>query len=684
MTMRVYEFSKQCGVSSKELLKMLHDKGFDVSSHMSILSPDQINFLNKQCNLAPQNENKSPAKKQDDLAVPKETTSKPVEEKVSIKKPAESLERKVYTEKTPSLEINHQPELPKKTHIAPFVVQPMLVAQAAQALGQPVTSVIITLLKWGVVATKNQLLTEDIVTRLASHYEVDVIKPEKKEKSETKAALASSSQGESQERPPVVVVVGHVDHGKTTLLDFIRKTRVAAREKGGITQHLGAYEANTPQGNVVFIDTPGHEAFSKMRMRGVRVADVVVLVVAADDGVMPQTVEAIKHAKAMGVPIIVAINKVDKVEPARIEQVKQELSRYDLLAEEWGGSVIVVPISAKTGVGIDQLLEMIILQSQVMELRADVSGPARGYVLEAKLEKGRGPVATILTQHGMLHVGDFFASGTTTGRISSLIDSHGARVQSVGPSIPVRVAGFSALPEAGDYFEVVSREQYLKAKSTGIIATNIPARTLAKENAINILIKTDTNSSKEALIGSIQKLSKKFEKQFNVINASIGDVSESDISLADTTGSIILTLHTKVGPNAQSLAQKQEVTIEQFDIIYKLLERLEAIAEGAKEIKMVREKTGEAVVRRVFDIKGLGVIAGCYVTDGRFTKDGNVIIWRGKQKIGQGKIKSLQRDKKVVKEVHAGYECAFIIDGVTDWAVDDRVECFIEVPEKQK
>ena len=625
--MRVYEFSKQCGVPSRELLEALREKGFDVGSHMSVLAPNEINFLNERFKLKAPAEKKSAAKNQNDLAAPKETTSKPVEEKVSIQKPAESLERKVYIEKTPAAALM-QPE-PNEKIVVPgnFVVQPMLVARAAQELSQPVTSVILTLLKWGVVATKNQLLPEDVVARLAKHYEMNVIRPEKKEgQQEAKANLASASRGESQERPPVVVVVGHVDHGKTTLLDFIRKTRVAAREKGGITQHLGAYEANTPQGNIVFIDTPGHEAFSKMRMRGVRVADVVVLVVAADDGVMPQTIEAIKHAKAMEVPIIVAINKVDRVEPARVEQVKQELSRYDLLAEEWGGKVIVVPISAKTGAGIDQLLEMIILQSQVMELRADIAGPARGYVLEAKLEKGRGPVATFLSQHGKLSVGDFFVAGSTTGRVSSLIDSHGARVQSAAPSIPVRVAGFSALPEAGDYFEVVPREEYLKIKASGVSGIIAPSRSFTKEGALNIIIKTDTNSSKEALTGSIQKISKNFEKPFNIISATIGDVSESDVALAATTGSTILGLHIKIGPNAQALAQKQGVVIEQFDIIYKLLEHLERFAEGAKEIKMVREKTGEAVVRRVFDIKGLGVIAGSYVKDGRFTKDGSVVI----------------------------------------------------------
>jgi translation initiation factor IF-2 len=461
-----------------------------------------------------------------------------------------------------------------------------------------VTQVILTLLKWGVVAAKNQLLNEDVVIRVAEHYQATVTKPAEKKSDEHKGAI-SLEHGEFKERPPVVVVVGHVDHGKTTLLDFIRKTRVAAREKGGITQHLGAYEASTPQGNVVFIDTPGHEAFSKMRMRGVKLADLAILVVAADDGVMPQTVEAIKHTQAMGVPIIVAINKVDKVEPARIEQVKQQLSRNDLLPEEWGGNVVVVPISAKMGTGIDHLLEMIVLQSQLMELKADVAGQAKGYVLESKVEKGRGPVATVLAQHGHISVGDYFVCGSTVGKISSLVDSHGARVTSAGPSIPVRVAGFSAVPEAGDYFEVVSREKYLTARSAGEQKVVQPTKSFAKENSINLIIKTDSKSSKEALLGSIAKVGKKGDRHPNIINASIGDISESDVTLAATTGSIIFGLHVKPGPNALSLAQKYGVKLELHDIIYKLLERLEEIIIGMREVKFVKEKIGEAVAPRI-------------------------------------------------------------------------------------
>lgn len=699
--MRVYEFSKKTGIPNRELLDILHKEGFEVSSHMAVLEPKALDFLTKRFEkkseaktekISPKPEPQEPIKKAapEEPVPQKKSAPEPTktpqhqappapQDKVSATKNSKQESSTMFEQQKPEPQIVHAPAS------SPIEVHPMTVGAFADKIHEPVTAVILTLLKWGVVSAKNQLLTEEVIMRLAGHYQIPTIKPVEKKKEEVQKGKVAVEQGEFKERPPVVVVVGHVDHGKTTLLDYIRKTRVAAREKGGITQHLGAYEASTPQGSIIFIDTPGHEAFSKMRMRGVKVADLAILVVAADDGVKPQTLEAIKHIKAMDVPMIAAINKVDKVEPTRIEQVKQELSRHDVMPEEWGGQVVVAPISAKTGQGIDHLLEMIILQSQLMELKAEVSGPAQGYVLESKIEKGRGPVATLLTQHGKVAVGDYFVAGSTVGRVNSLVDSHGARVTSVDPSVPVLVAGFSALPEAGDFFEVVTKDQYLKAKSSsGEIQKTVPAQAFAKENAINLIIKTDSNSSKEALLGSIAKISKGFDKQFNIIHAGIGQVSESDIVLAATTGAAIFGLHVKAGPNIPALAQKEGVTLEFFDIIYKLLERLEEVAEGAKEIEYVKEKIGEAEVRRVFDIKGLGVIAGCYVKEGRFTRDSQLVIWRAGRKIGEGPIKSLQRDKKVVKEVHSGYECAFIIDGYTDWAEGDRVECFITVPKVDK
>ncbi len=395
---------------------------------------------------------------------------------------------------------------------------------------------------------------------------------------------------------------------------------------------------------------------------------------------MPQTVEAINHAKVAGIPIVVAINKVDKVEASRVDVVKQSLVQYDLLPEEWGGDVIVVPISAKFGQGVDHLFEMIVLQSQLMELKAEISGLAKGYVLESKPEKGLGPVATLICQHGRLKIGDYFVCGKTGGRVNSLIDSFSKKIKEVGPYIPVQVAGFDALAEVGDLFEVVSKEEYRKTKSRAVERKPV----LLVEGALNLLIKADTNSSKEALLGAIAKLGRKLEKEFNIIYAGVGDVTESDVVLAANTGASIFAFYVKLEHNALLLTQRYAVTIQTFDVIYKLLESLEEFVEKHKKVKKVLVKVGEAVVRKVFDIKGIGVIAGCYVREGRFSRDGTVVIWRGKQKIGSGSIKSLQRERRPVKEVHAGFECGFLVDDFTDWAIDDRVECFLKIPESQK
>lgn len=660
--MRVYEFAKQNNLTTKEVLDALSKGNFNIGSHMSVLAEKEMNYLNKIFKT-----NKGIVEKVDDVVVHKtvQETKKPI-----------TTPKVMQTAKTARVVIE-----PKKIEKAPFVVMPMTVDAFATAAEKSVVDVIMTLLKWGVVAAKNKVIEKDVVARLVTHYDIPVSTATSTQEVIDKGVI-QSSEGESETRLPVVVVMGHVDHGKTTLLDFIRKTRVASREKGGITQHLGAYQAKTLQGDIVFIDTPGHEAFSRMRMRGVKVADIAILVVAADDGVMPQTIEAIKQAKKMEVPIIVAINKIDRVDQARVDVIKRSLAQYDLISEDWGGDVIMVPISAKNGIGIEQLLGMIILQSQLMELKADVTGSAKGYVLEACLEKGRGSVATILLQHGNLQVGDFFACGNTVGKVSSLVDSYGARIKSVGPSHPVRVAGFAELPEAGDFFQEVAEADYREAKANPTKQVSSFSQSLVTgDEVINLVIKVDTNSSKEALLESIAKIGKKIKSQFNIIRALVGDIGEGDISLAASTRSILFGLHIKAEPNALSLAQQEGVEIRLFDIIYKLLENLEALAMSKKKIAMKLVKTGEAVVRRVFDIKGQGVIAGCYVTDGTFSRKGSVVVWRGKQKIGGGVIKTLQRDKKVVKEVHTGFECAFLVENYSDWQENDRVECFIEQPD---
>ncbi|MFC1841907.1 translation initiation factor IF-2 [Candidatus Dependentiae bacterium] len=680
--MRIYEYAKKNKFSSKELLAVLKDGGFEFASHMSLLTPEALEFLNKK--LLKKTATKKPVLRQAPVSAKALTRRQALrqaqddrgrEQKTTEKPEAKPIEKPVVKK---VIEKEKKIEKPKKV-----IIRPMLLGNAADEMGKPATDLILLLLKWGVVCAKNQMLPADLVERLAKHFELEFEHlPSKKqvEKFEKSKELVG---GEQQERSPVVVVMGHVDHGKTTLLDFIRKARVASREKGGITQHLGAYEVETPQGNIVFLDTPGHEAFSRIRMRGSRVADIAVLVIAADDGVMPQTVEAIKHAKSVDLPIIVAINKIDRVKSDMIEKTKQDLTKYDLLPEDWGGNIICVPISAKLGQGVDSLLDMIILQSQMMELKADRKVSARGYVLESKIEKGRGPVATLILQHGVVNIGDFFVCGKTYGKINSMIDSYGKRVKSVGPSAPVLVAGFQELPEAGDFFEAVSLQEYKKAKQgkREIKPTATKFAALVKEDSLNLIIKTDSDSSKDALLWAIDKISKDLEKGFNLVQVSVGDISEGDIDLAAATNSFIVGLHVKAEAKASSMAQRVGVSVKLYDIIYKLVEFLQEYAESKKEIKKELKKVGEAVVLRVFDIKNVGVIAGCAVKDGRFSRDGSVVIFRGGRKVGEGKIKSLQRENKMVKEVHAGFECAFLVDGFSEWEVDDKVECYLVLPQ---
>lgn len=676
--MRVYEYAKLHSIQTKMLLDALNKGGFVVKSHMSLLTDKELIFLDQLFKVSRPTSGSAIAA--DDKQAP---GLKPHENNnlfSSISSgDAQKKQRGSSVSDKQSAPLGHKPQALSSVEqhtVSPFVIRSMMLSDAADELKQPVATLIITLLRWGIIATKNQVLDEAVVARLAENFNVQSVRRSDKEQTQTKSIVIEN--GEYKERLPVVVVVGHVDHGKTTLLDYIRKTRVALKEKGGITQHLGAYEATTSHGNLIFIDTPGHEAFARMRARGIGLADVAVLVIAADDGVMPQTIEAIKHIKLMKLPIVVALNKIDKADKSRVEAIKRDLAQHGLVPEEWSGDTVIVPMSAKTGAGVDQLLEMITLQAHLLELKADISGFAKGYILESSVEKGRGFVATVLAQHGSIAVGDYFVCGKTTGRISSLIDSHGARIMSAGPSYPVRVAGFSGLPQAGDYFEAVSKETYLKARSSDLAREVIPAAALAREHSIPLIVKTDNHSSREALVESVIKLSKKAEKPFSIIHAAIGDITETDVNLAATSGARIIGLHVKIPTLVFQAAQEHAVKIELFDIIYKLLDYLQQLSDSFKVKQIVKVKTGEAEVRRVFDIKGQGVIAGCYVKDGRFVKDGIIVAWRGKIKLGEGKIKSLQRDRKTVKEVAAGYECAFLVEGVNDWAEHDRAECFIE------
>ncbi len=690
MSMRVYEFAKLHDLVSKDVLIFLQKQGFECKSHMSIIAPEALILLEKKYvknNLVEKKIEKKVTSSVELVAQePKELfVSTAAKEGSSvhssdIKKTVQNKKQQVFVEKT----------IPKKEEYAqnttsvaaePLVLESITVGDFALKTGKPVSEVIVTLLRLGFVCAKNYALSTDQVTLLAQTYGIPTVKPTLVKHKDSSASLRVAGSG--KERLPIVVVMGHVDHGKTTLLDYIRKTRVVAREKGGITQHLGAYEAQTPQGNIVFLDTPGHAAFSKVRYRGAYIADLAILVVAADDGIMPQTVECIKTLKALEIPIIVAMNKVDKVDKTKLEVVKRQLSQYELLPEEWGGSVICVPISAKEGTGVDNLLEMVILQSHMMELQGALDQPGQGYILESKVEKGRGFTATVICRHGTIAVGNYFSAGSTHGKIVALKDSYGALQQKIGPSVPVVVAGFDELPEVGSLFQVITDKEYkaLKSADSSAHATHRPLASHGSSNqkVTNLIIKAEGNASLEALVDGIDKVSKEVKHVFSVIHTGIGNIMESDVILAETTGAIIIGFGIKADHAALLYAKKSGSSIKTFDIIYRIFEFLEDFAKKNEEVKKVVTKIGEATVLKVFDIKKFGIVAGSYIRDGRFSDKGTVTIWRGKKVVGQGKIKSLQRDKKSVKEVHTGFECAFMVDGFVDWQQDDRVECFLEI-----
>lgn len=641
MAIRVYELSKKLGLSNKELLDILHSLGVKASSHISVLPSDIVDLIEEEVNAKLNNV--------------EEDTKKNIKE--------------TKEEKSKDL-----------------LLKSLSVSDIAEKIDKPVNEIILALLKQGIAVNKNQVLSKDLIKKIANIYDIKISTKENTDQENilenAPEALKSSEKEELTERKPIIVVIGHVDHGKTTLLDFIKKSKVALKEKGGITQHLGAYEVNIPQGDMVFLDTPGHEAFSMLRIRGLKAADIAILVVAADDGVMPQTIEAINHAKSIGLPIIVAINKIDKASGKQIEIVEQQLSKYGLVKEEWGGNTPIVHISAKNGTGVEHLLEVIALQSKLMELKANLSVPARGYILEAKLERGQGPVATLISQNGVLKLGDYFLAGNTRGKVTSITDSFGRRIKKAEPSIPVLVSGFNELANAGDIFTVVTFNEYKKKAENKVnrLESELKSKNLYNESGINLIIKADNASSKEAILKAIERLSSKIDQNFNIIYSGLSDITESDVILALDTKSTIYAFNVKALPGALNFINKNKITVKYFDIIYNLLEDLEEVAQALKPIKYISKKVGQATVIKVFDIKSIGKIAGAYVKSGKLIRDSKVIIFRNNNKIGEGKIKSLERDKKSVKEVNTGFECALLVDDFKDWQLDDIIECYQDFP----
>ncbi len=583
-----------------------------------------------------------------------------------------------------------------KTIILPDVIT---IKELADKMKQQPSALIKKLFLQGTMVTMNSEVDFDKAEEIAMEFncicehevKVDVIAELLKDVEDAEDTLIT--------RPPVVCVMGHVDHGKTSLLDAIRKTNVTSREAGGITQHIGAYVVKCNDQKITFLDTPGHEAFTAMRMRGAKSTDIAILVIAADDGIMPQTKEAISHAKAAGVDIIVAINKIDKP-AANVERVKQELSEFELVPEDWGGSTICVPVSAKSGEGIEELLEMVLLDAEVKELKANPNRKARGLVIEAQLDKGRGPVATVLVQKGTLHVGDFIAVGSAYGKVRAMIDDKGRRVKEAGPSTPVEILGLNDVPVGGEIF--ISPETEKEARSFAETFISEGRERMLEETKskltldglfsqikagnlkdLNLIIKADVQGSVEAVKQSLLKLTNE-EVAVKCIHNGVGAINESDVSLAMASNAIIIGFNVRPDTTAKAIAERENVDVRLYSVIYQAIEDVEAAMKGMLDPIFEEKVLGHAIVRQTFKASGVGTIAGSFVMDGILQRGCSVRITREGTQIYEGPLASLKRFKDDVKEVKEGYECGLVFEKFNDLQLDDMIEAYtmVEVPRK--
>ena len=594
---------------------------------------------------------------------------------------------------------NTQPKVEEKKEVVKEITLPekMTIRELAEKMKMQPSVIVKKLFMDGIMVTVNHEIDFEKAQEIALEYDI-IAEPE--EKVDVIAELLKEDDEDASllvARPPVVCVMGHVDHGKTSLLDCIRNTHVTDREAGGITQHIGAYVVTINDQKITFLDTPGHEAFTAMRMRGANATDIAILVVAADDGVMPQTVEAINHAKAAGVEIIVAINKIDKPS-ANIERVKQELSEYELIPEDWGGSTIFVPVSAHSGEGIETLLEMILLTAEVAELKANPKRMARGLVIEAELDKGKGPVATILVQKGTLHVGDFIAAGACSGKVRAMMDDKGRRVKEAGPSTPVEILGLNDVPNAGEILVATENDKEAKHFAATFVSENknrLLEETKAKMSLddlftqiqagnlkeLPLIVKADVQGSVEAVKQSLVKLSNE-EVVVKVIHGGVGAINESDVTLASASNAIIIGFNVRPDVTAKAIAEQEGVDLRLYRVIYQAIEDVEAAMKGMLDPVYEEKVIGHAEVRQTFKSSDVGTIAGGYVLDGIFQRNCKVRITRGEEQIYEGVLASLKRFKDDVKEVKAGYECGLVFEDFSDVKEEDRVEAYImvEVP----
>lgn len=693
---RIYELAKMLKIENKELIEKLKELGIEVKSHMSGLKEEDAAVVMEVFGLK-QNQDTIIAQEK---TTEEQKTEQNKQEYQNNKKGKNKKEKnhKQDFSKTEERQIVEEENKEEEDVAVKYINENPTVKELAEVLGKNASEIVKSLMKKGIMAAINQNIEFDMAVAIAEEFDIILEKEQEKDiMEEVFGQEEEDDEKDLKERPPVVVVMGHVDHGKTSLLDSIRHSSVTSNEAGGITQHIGAYTVQIDGKPITFLDTPGHEAFTAMRMRGAQITDIAVLVVAADDGVMPQTIEAINHAKAAGVDIIVAINKMDKPS-ANPDRVKQELTEYGLLAEDWGGETICVPVSAVNKEGIDQLLEMITLVAEMKELKANPNKKARGAIVEAQLDKGRGSVATVLVQNGTLHVGDPIVAGSAYGKIRAMTDDKGRRVKKAGPSTPVEILGLSEVPTAGDTFYVAENEKQARQVAESVVAKN--RENLIKDTPqkvslddlftqiqsgnvkdLNVVVKADVQGSVEAVRQSLERLSNE-EVRIRIIHGGVGTITESDVMLASASNAIIIGFNVRPEPAAKLFADEEKVDVRLYRVIYNAIEDITAAMKGMLDPVYEEKVLGHAEIRQLFKASGVGNIAGSYVLDGKFERNCQARITRDGIVIFEGELESLKRFKDDVKEVAAGYECGLVFKKFNDIKVGDFVEAFkmVEVP----
>lgn len=666
---RVYELARELGMNNKDLLSLLKEEGFEVRSHSSTVDAEDADLIRRQIIAERQQQ------EEETLQVIAETP-----ELVAEEDSAEAADD----------DAKPMPELHLKT--------PITVRDLAEALHKKPNELIGMLMTMNIFAAINQVLDVELVEQICERHKVKFVrerreKPQEKPAKDTTQAAAKSRPRKKVGRPPVVVFMGHVDHGKTSLQDYIRHTRVTKGESGGITQHMGASVAQVGEDSITFLDTPGHAAFTSMRARGANATDLAVLVVAATEGVMPQTVEAINHIRAANVPIIVAMNKMD-LPAANPDKVMLGLQQNNINPEPWGGDTAVVPVSAVTGEGIDDLLERILLEAEMLELNADLNAPFEGLVIEAQMESGMGPTANILVRNGVLKVGDCLLCGETYGRIKAIIDTHGKRLAKAGPSTPVKILGLSGVPDAGDPIASCPNEQQARslaeeARDKAHAASLQVERTVNLNNlddwfnkqkgdekpVLPLILKTDVRGSLEALSDSIHNL-KSDRVSVNIIHGGVGEITESDVVLAQASEAVILGFHVRVMPGVRRLAKQKGIDIRLYSVIYELLDELKEAMRGRLAPEIHETPLGEAEILQVFNVSKAGRICGCRVQSGVIRVNAKAKVYRDKELIYHGQVQTLKHFKEDVREIRAGFECGIRLDNFEDFEVGDRIEVF--------